>query len=104
MIVVTLDKMQCPYVRLSPLDSVSNFQEEEQKDKKRENPFFCPRINQCKSCVIGGNLSLSSLLPYLKMVLFHDEFHSCPVVLFPMMYELIPRLSAFSRIKGISCI
>lgn len=24
----------------------------------------------------------------LEMVLFHDEFHSCPVVLFPMMYEL----------------
>ena len=24
----------------------------------------------------------------MKMVLFHDEFHSCPVVLFPMMYEL----------------
>ena len=75
-------------MRLSPLDSGSNFQGRRTKGQKRENPFFCPRINQCKSCVIGGNPVFIKSFSYLKMVLFHDELHSCPVVLFPMVYEL----------------
>lgn len=32
-------------MRLSPLDSGSNFQGRRTKGQKRENPFFCPRIN-----------------------------------------------------------
>lgn len=36
-------------MRLSPLDSGSNFQGRRTQGQKRENPFFCPRINQCIS-------------------------------------------------------
>lgn len=95
MIVLSLWINAVSYVRLSPLDTVSNFQVRRTKGQKRENPFFCPRINQCKSCVIGGNPVFIKSFSYLKWYYFMMNFTAAQLFFSRWCTNSIPRLSAF---------